>query len=56
MALRVLEMAQERIAASITALRRVLAKPPPPSPPSIKSMFLTRAKPRRKLRKEFNPR
>jgi hypothetical protein len=57
-----LQLAQARIAVSITALKRVLAKPPPsPSPPPpagaphIKSMFLKQAKPRRKLRKEFKP-
>jgi hypothetical protein len=63
MAARTLELAQWRIAVSIAALKRVLAKPPPPpapSPPSpaphIKSMFLSQAKPRRKLRKVFKPR
>jgi hypothetical protein len=59
MAVRMLELAQSRIAASIAALKRVLAKPPPPptpsGPPHIKSTFLKRAQPRRKLRKEFKP-
>jgi hypothetical protein len=54
-AVRTLQLAQQRIAASIAALRRALAKPPPPPPPSpIKSMFHKRAQPRRKLRKDFN--
>jgi len=50
-----LELAQGRIAASIAALRRILAKPPPPPLPPIRPMFLKRAQPRRKLRKEFKP-
>jgi hypothetical protein len=60
-AVRTLELAQSRIAASIAALKRVLPKPPSPTPPApsgpphIKSMFLKRAQPRRKLRKEFKP-
>jgi hypothetical protein len=58
MAIRTLELAQRRIAVSIAALKRVLAKPPPQPPtprPTIKSMFLKQAQPRRKLRKEFKP-
>jgi hypothetical protein len=60
MAVRMLELAQRRIATSIAALKRVLAKPPPspmPRPPTlhIKSMFLRRAQPRRKLRNDFKP-
>jgi hypothetical protein len=41
---------------SIAALKRVLAKPPPPSAPSspIKAEFYKRAQPRRKLRNDFN--
>jgi hypothetical protein len=52
-----LESAQQRIAMSIAALMRLMAKPPPPPPPTptIKSTFLKRAQPRRKLRKEFKP-
>jgi len=55
-----LELAQLRIAVSIAALKRVLAKPPPPPTPPpptppIKSMFLKRAQPRRKLRRDFKP-
>jgi len=62
MVVRMLELAQARIAASIAALKRVLAKPPPPpapqaspSAPHITSMFLKQAKPHRKLRREFKP-
>ena len=55
MAVHTLELAQRKIAVSIAALKRVLAKPPPPSPPSpIKSAFHKRAQPRRKLRTDFN--
>jgi hypothetical protein len=59
MTVRMLELAQRRIAISIAALKRVLTKLPPPPPPAgaphIKSMFLKRAQPRRKLRKHFKP-
>jgi hypothetical protein len=58
MAVLTLKLAQARIAVSIAALKLVLAKPPPPAPagtPHIKSMFLKRAQPRRKLRKHFKP-
>jgi hypothetical protein len=56
MAVRTLQLAQRRIAVSIAALKRVLAKPPSPPAPSspIKSEFHKRAQPRRKLRKDFN--
>jgi hypothetical protein len=56
MAVRTLKLAQRRIAVSIAALRRVLAKPPSPPAPSspIKAAFRKRAQPRRKLRKDFN--
>jgi hypothetical protein len=58
MALRMFELAQWRIAVSITALERLLAKPPPPPPlsptPPIKPEFSKRALPQRKLRKDFN--
>jgi len=54
-----LELAQARIAMSIAALKRILAKPPPPPAPSaaphITPTFHRQAQPRRKLRKHFNP-
>jgi hypothetical protein len=61
MAIHALELAQARIAVSIAALKRHLAKPPPtpaptpPGAPHIRSMFLKQAQPRRKLRREFKP-
>jgi hypothetical protein len=57
MAVRTLALAQRRIAVSIAALKRVLAKPPSPPAPSspIKAVFHKRAQPRLKLRNEFNP-
>jgi hypothetical protein len=56
MAVRTLELAQRRIAASIAALKRVLAKPPPPPAPSpIKSEFHKRTQPRRELPNDFKP-
>jgi hypothetical protein len=49
MFVRTLELAQQRIAVSIAAIRRVLNKPPPSSPPAavprIKSMPPTWKKP-----------
>jgi hypothetical protein len=49
-------LALDRIARSIAALARLLSKPPPPPPNTpFKSMFLKKAQPRRKLRKEFRP-
>jgi len=54
-----LELAQQRIAVSIAALKRLLSKPPtPPAPlprPPFKSMFLKQAQPGRKLRRDFKP-
>jgi len=45
MAAHTLELAQERIAVSIAALKRLLNKPPPSPRPAIKSAFLTTATP-----------
>ena len=56
--MRMLELAQRRIAFSIMMLERLMTEPPPPPPNTptspIKSMFRKRAKPQSKLKKDFN--